>query len=675
MEAFLGYLRTSQRLWVAACLCAYVPAVLYFGAADRVVLGPWSVLPVALAAFAYGARVGVLIAALLVPAHVYLAAREPIGDSLALPLFASAVNALVGAVTGYLFQRLRSARRFQRECEQRYERAARGANDGLLEWDLRSDRLYASERFGEMLGLSARAPGLRAHTFFELVHEEDRPQLDAAIEALRSGGIDRIEHEHRLRCTDGTNLWVELRGVLTHVDGSEVITLWTTDVSARRQAEHELRFHAFRDALTGLPNRSLFMDRLGQAKLRARERPNTHVAVLLIDLDRFKRVNDSLGHSAGDGLLLAVADRLRACVSRGDTVARFGGDEFALLLEDLPDVDSAIVVAERVRNALLEPVLIKGRAVTCGSSFGIVLTSGDETSPVDIVRDADTALYRAKATARGAWALFDPTMRDRAVERLTLENELRRGLAGRELELFFQPIVDAAGQFAGFEALPRWHNPRLGLLLPRDFIGLAEETGLIMELGDFVLREACEMGVRLSSVLGEQRFLVHVNLSPEQVRRTDLITRIDRALERTGFEPARLCMEVTEDLIFEDVPTGGALLDALRARGIKLCMDDFGTGYSSLSYLHRFRVDFLKIETAFVHGAESHEGGVQIVRSLVNLARNLGVVAIAEGVETKRQWDVLRNLGCPRAQGFLFAEPLSAPQLVAWVTQHHSACA
>jgi EAL domain-containing protein (putative c-di-GMP-specific phosphodiesterase class I) len=356
-------------------------------------------------------------------------------------------------------------------------------------------------------------------------------------------------------------------------------------------------------------------------------------------------------------------------------VARFGGDEFALLLEDLAGVQDAIHMAECVQKALLEPVLIKGRAVTCASSFGIVLTDGDDTSPADIVRDADTALYRAKATARGQWAVFQPTMRDRAVERLTLENELRRALLGHELELFFQPIVDAGGQFAGFEALPRWHNPRLGTLLPADFIGLAEETGLIMELGDFVLREACEMGTRVSAVLSEATFTVHVNLSPEQVRRTDLITRIDRLLASTGFDPTRLCMEVTEDLIFEELPTGGALLEALRARGIKLCMDDFGTGYSSLSYLHRFRVDYLKIETAFVHGAESHEGGVQIVRSLVNLARNLGVVAIAEGVETKRQWDVLRNLGCPRAQGFLFAEPLSAVELLNWVTQHHSACA
>jgi diguanylate cyclase (GGDEF)-like protein/PAS domain S-box-containing protein len=674
MEEVVGYLGAYRRLWVAACLIAYVPAVLLLGEADRVVLGPWSVLPVALSAWAYGARVGVLMAGLLVPAHLYLATRDG-SDSLTLPLFVSAVNALTGAVTGWLFERTRRARRFQQECEQRYERAARGANDGLLEWDLSTDRLYASERFSEMLGLQQRSLFSRSESWLQLVHPEDRPGLEAAIAALRSGESQRLEHEHRVVCGDGTDLWVELRGVLTMVDGAEVVTLWTTDVSARRQAEHELRFHAFRDSLTGLPNRSLFMDRLGQARLRARERPAAHVAVLLIDLDRFKRVNDSLGHSAGDGLLLAVADRLRACVSRSDTVARFGGDEFAVLLEDLSGVEAAIAVAERIQKALLEPVINKGRAVPCASSFGIVLTGGDESSAADIVRDADTALYRAKATARGHWALFQPTMRERAVERLTLENELRRALNGQELEIFFQPIVDAAGQFGGFEALPRWHNPRLGTLLPNDFIGLAEETGLIMELGDFVLREACQMGGRLSSVLAESTFTVHVNLSPEQVRRTDLITRIDRALESTGFDPSRLCMEVTEDLIFEELPTGGALLEALRARGIKLCMDDFGTGYSSLSYLHRFRVDYLKIETAFVHGAESHEGGVQIVRSLVNLARNLGVVAIAEGVETKRQWDVLRNLGCPRAQGFLFAEPLSADQLVAWVTQHHSACA
>jgi diguanylate cyclase (GGDEF)-like protein/PAS domain S-box-containing protein len=640
----------------------------------------------------------------------------------------SVVNAVAAVAFLFLYERMRRAVREQRECEERYERAARGARDGLIEWEIGAGTMYFSERFCELLGHAREELRPHADTWFSLVHPDDLADLRAAIIEHREGLVLRVEHEHRLQCADGGYVWVHVRGVITSSEGVERLAAWITDISARKQAEHELRFHAFRDALTGLPNRSLFMDRLAQALIRSRERTgpvrvaarasqppapsgrssrppprsaqssqpparSSHppqlvvarsqppagggrIAVLLIDLDRFKRVNDSLGHSAGDGLLLAVADRLRACVRAEDTVARLGGDEFALLLSDIQGEADAVKVATRVRDALLEPVIIKGRAMTSGSSIGIVVAGPEAQSPTDLIRDADTAMYRGKALGRGQWAVFDPSMRERAVERLTLENELRAALGSGELEVHYQPIVDGSGNFAGFEALPRWNNPRLGLLLPGDFIGLAEETGLIMELGDRVLSEACAMGRHVLEAVGhEHPFTVHVNLSPKQISRPELASRIAALLDAAHFDPSRLCIEVTEDLILEQVPSGGAPLEELRKRGVRLCLDDFGTGYSSLSYLHRFRVDFLKIETAFVHGAETREGGVQIVRSLVNLARNLGVVAIAEGVETERQWAVLHGLGCPRAQGFFIARPLVGADLLAWITQQRAACA
>ncbi len=642
-----------------------------------VILGPLCTIPVGLAAWAFGARGGLMTALAFAPLHLVLAYRLPGSDAIGTSLFVNVVTAGVGFVFGLLFERLRAAYLYQKECEQRYERAARGANDGLWEWELETGRTYFSERFCEMLGHTRAQLGAHIDEWLTRVHSEDIEELRQAIDEHLQGLTPRLEHEHRLRCSDGTYLWVHVRGVASAIDASRptLLTGWTTDISARKSAEQELRFHAFRDPLTGLANRSLFNDRLRQALLRCRDGRGTRIAVLLIDLDRFKRVNDSLGHSAGDGLLLAVAERLRTCVRTEDTVARLGGDEFALLLQDVAMVEDAIDVAGRVRRALLDPVLIKGRAVTSGCSIGIVVTGSGTDTPADIVRDADTAMYRAKAQGRGQWALFDPTMRDRAVQRLTLENELRSGLAEGQLEVFYQPIVDGAGGFAGFEALPRWRHPTQGLLLPREFIELAEETGLIMDLGDLVLNDACEVGRRVAELVPEGTWTAHVNLSPKQIRRPDLSARIDVILQSTGFDPARLCVEVTEDVILEEVPSGSALFDELRQQGVKLCMDDFGTGYSSLSYLHRFRVDFLKIETAFVHGVETREGGAQIVRSLVNLARNLNITAVAEGVETQRQWDMLRALGCPRAQGFFFAEPLSASDFERWVRERTAACA
>ncbi len=580
-----------------------------------------------------------------------------------------------GVAAAYWLSHLADHRKRQREALARHERFGRAAQEALWELWTEAGEAHYSQRFRELLGES-HSPSVGAEAFLlERVHPEDLPLFRLALSELAQGKVERHEFEHRLKHADESYLWVEVRMSRAVLEGRVLLTAWVRDIRERKSAEQELRFHAFRDPLTGLANRCLFLDRVAQSLLRCREPSGSRAAVLLIDLDRFKLVNDSLSHSAGDALLFAVAERLSACIRAEDTVARFGGDEFAVLLDEIEGPDDAVDVAVRARQALLEPVVVQGRPVTVGASIGIVLLSENHASAADVVRDADTAMYRAKAVGRGQWALFDPSMREQAVERLTLENELRSGLASGEFEVYFQPMVDRFGNFAGVEALPRWHHPRHGTLLPKDFLELAEETGLIMDLGDLVLSRACELGRRLSKIARHANWTVNVNLSPRQLQRADLAERIETVLEGSGLDPARLCIEVTENLILEEVPVGAALFSKLRAHGVKLCMDDFGTGYSSLSYLHRFRFDYLKIETAFVHGMEGTEGGAQLVRSMINLARNLGVTAVAEGVETEAQWEALKALGCPEAQGFFFAKPMTASELLSWMRERFAACA
>ncbi len=580
-----------------------------------------------------------------------------------------------GVAAAYWLGHLAESRRRQRDCAQRHERFGRAAQEALWELWSESGEAHYSQRFQELLGLSRSASGTREAFVLDRVHPEDVPMFKQALADLASGKVERLAFEHRLKHADDSYLWVEVRLSRAVLAEKVLVTAWVRDIRERKSAEQELRFHAFRDSLTGLANRSLFMDRLTQSLVRSREVEGRQAAVLLIDLDRFKLVNDSLSHSAGDALLYAVAERLSACIRDEDTVARLGGDEFAVLLNEIESSDDAIDVAARARSALMEPVVVQGRPVTVGASIGIVVVSGSYNTAADVVRDADTAMYRAKALGRGQWALFDPSMRLQAVERLTLENELRSGLASGQLEVYFQPMVDRHGNFAGVEALPRWHHPRHGTLLPKDFVELAEETGLIMDLGDLVLSRACELGRRMTKIARHASWTVNVNLSPRQLQRADLATRIEMVLDGSGLDPSRLCIEVTEDLILEQVPVGAALFTRLRERGVKLCMDDFGTGYSSLSYVHRFRFDYLKIETAFVHGLETSEGGVQLVRSMINLARNLGVTAVAEGVETQKQWEILKGLGCPQAQGFYFAKPQTASEFLSWMRERFAACA
>jgi diguanylate cyclase (GGDEF)-like protein len=443
---------------------------------------------------------------------------------------------------------------------------------------------------------------------------------------------------------------------------------WLRDIHAQKRSEDQLRHHAFHDALTGLPNRALFMDRLTHALARARRSTTERFAVVVLDLDRFKAINDRLGHVAGDELLIAVSHRLASCLRPGDTVARMAGDEVMLLLEDVNDVDGARRVAERIQRELALPTPIAGQDVTASASIGIAVGDGSIGDAAALLRDADAAMYEAKARGSGQLVTFDARMHDRKRERLELESALRAAIERGELSVYYQPIVTLADRrIVGFEALARFRHPSLGNVAPIRFIPLAEEAGLITEIGAWVLAQATREGARLHRLFASAGPLsMHVNVSARQMEQDpDFVEKVDRALAESGLPPSQLTIEVTEAVIMEDIERGERLLDALRTRGVHVCMDDFGTGYSSLSYLHRFRVDSLKIDLSFVRDLTEPHGKSEIVHTIVSLAKTLGLSAVAEGIETPAQLEKLVSLGCDRGQGYLFSPPVDAASIEA----------
>jgi diguanylate cyclase (GGDEF)-like protein len=400
------------------------------------------------------------------------------------------------------------------------------------------------------------------------------------------------------------------------------------------------------------------MDRLGQALQRA-DRESSHVAVLFVDLDNFKVINDSLGHAAGDAVLSEVAERIKSCLRVVDTAARLGGDEFTVLLEGVSDPAEAVQVAERIRRALSAPVHLARQDVFAAASIGIALSSRGGDLPEDLVRRADLAMYRAKTSGKAQSALFDASLNALAQERLALETDLRLALERNELCVYYQPIVSLADDcIEGVEALVRWAHPERGMIQPSEFIPLAEETGLIVPLGQWVLEEACRQVREWQRVRRHLR--LSVNLSARQFQHPDLVADVARALEQSGLEPAALTLEITETAVMVDAEDAVTKLTALRAMDIRLAIDDFGTGYSSLSYLTRFPVDTLKIDRGFVSGIERDPHNVAIVRSVLALAEGLNLSVTGEGIETSEQKAVLYTLGCQRGQGYLFSKPLSA---------------
>jgi len=441
------------------------------------------------------------------------------------------------------------------------------------------------------------------------------------------------------------------------------------ELAEHREAEDQLRHSTLHDALTGLPNRALFTERLAHAVQRVKRHPEQAFAVLFIDLDRFKVVNDSLGHHVGDELLIAVADRLQRCLREEDTVARLGGDEFALLLEGVHSDDDAVRVAERIHTEFSSPVNLGGFEVFTSMSVGIVMSSSAHELPAYLLRSADMAMYNAKAAGRARWAMFDHTMHAQALFRLQLDTDLRRAVERDEFHLNYQPVVNlATGRLAGFEALIRWAHPERGFVSPTQFIPVAEETGLIVPMGRWVLREACRQLREWQDRFPEAGPLfVSVNISARQFAQSGLSAQVSYILRETRLDPASLKLEITESSVLENTQQSMQALRELRALGVEIYMDDFGTGYSSLSYLHRLEVDALKIDRSFVRDMATQQRQTDFVTTILMLARSVRLRAVAEGVEHPEQLAVLRRLGCDFGQGYLFSPPVDPSGVAAMI--------
>ncbi|HKI02638.1 MAG TPA: GGDEF and EAL domain-containing protein [Thermoanaerobaculia bacterium] len=549
-----------------------------------------------------------------------------------------------------------------RQSEERYALAAQGASDGLWDWDLNENEMYLSPRWKEMLGFGEAELSGSPHEWFERVHPDDLPKLQEALGTHSAGSSSHFENEHRMRDRAGSYRWMLARGIAlcdgkgraTRIAGSQ------TDVTERKKVEGQLLHDAFHDALSGLANRALFLDRLGLSLARAKRRQDFHFAVLFLDFDRFKLINDSLGHLVGDRALVAVAQRLETCVRAGDTVARFGGDEFAILLDDVQHLEDVEKITRQLEERLAAPLCLDGHEIYVSASIGIAFGTAGYEKPEDVLRDADAAMYRAKALGRARHEVFDEALHLEAIDRLKLETDLRRAVQDRSFGLQYQPIVSLAeGRVTAFEALVRWRHPVWGLVPPDQFIQVAEETGLILPIGRWVLSEACaKLKEWQRDYPSDPAISINVNLSRRQLLQADLVEQIGSCLEDSGVPPECLRLEITESAILENLDAAAELLRHLKLLGIGICIDDFGTGYSSLSSLQQFPVDILKIDRSFIRGMGTEGDRDEIVRAVVGLAHSLHLEVVAEGVETEGQLACLKAMSCEYAQGYLLCRAL-----------------
>ena len=549
----------------------------------------------------------------------------------------------------------------------RFAVASGGTGDVVFDWDLGTGRFWLSDAWPAQVG-EAAVTGAPTD-WLDRVHPQDREQVDAAVQAHLDGRTERFESEHRVRHGADGWRWVLARGRAVRDGGGRAQRLAGSfmDVTRRREEAERALHDALHDPLTRLPNRALFLDLVKRSFARSRRRDDYRFAVVFLDMDRFKSVNDGLGHAAGDDLLAQMAARLQGCLREGDTLARHGGDEFTILLDDVKGPHDVHTVADRLHQVTAQPFELSGHEVFSTISVGVALSTPGYARPEDLLLDADTAMYRAKALGRARTVVFDPSMRERAPQLLDLEADLRRALLRKEFRVHYLPVVEVAtGRIQGLEALIRWAHPKRGLVGPEEFVPFAEETGLIVPIGSWLLHQAGkEFEVCRSATHGA--LALHVNLSSKQLLNAGLMSELDEVMYEHRLEPQELTLELTENTLQQN-ESAAARVEELRGRGVRLCMDDFGAGYSSISSLHRFALDTVKIDRSLFTGGSPRGKSPAVVKSIVSLARELGTPVVAEGVETADQFYFLRELGCAGAQGFYFSPPVdgaAAASLVA----------
>jgi diguanylate cyclase (GGDEF)-like protein/PAS domain S-box-containing protein len=555
-----------------------------------------------------------------------------------------------------------------RDAEERFRTSFDEAPIGMILVSRRGRIIQANQAFCQIVGRSQEA--LTGASVQALTHPDDRQVSLTWMNRLLSGEVDDYQIEKRYLHADGRAVWASLHASFVRdPEGNALYAIGQIEDITERRAMSALMAHAaIHDPLTDLPNRVLFTDRLELALARPVRSPR-HVAVVFMDLDHFKLINDTMGHEGGDQLLRGVAARIRDSVRPGDTVARFGGDEFTILFEDVADAVAAREAAGRTLKALAAPFELDAGEIFVSASMGIALSGAGHDTPAMLLRNADAAMYRAKERGRGGIELYDAHEDPWTVRRLQTGNDLHRALERDEFELHYQPFVDLhTTTLVGVEALLRWRHPTRGLLAPGEFIDLAEDSGLIVPLGYWVIGEACRQAVKwreLRALAGQEawRLMMSVNVSPRQLMERNFASRLIEIVDGTGMHRDTILLEVTETTVMRDPDQAIAILETLRAQGMHICIDDFGTGYSSLSYLKRLPVESLKIDRSFVDGLGQDGEDTAIVRAVIGMADSLNILCVAEGVETDQQVDALRSLGCPIAQGFLFGRPHSVDQL------------
>jgi diguanylate cyclase (GGDEF)-like protein/PAS domain S-box-containing protein len=562
-----------------------------------------------------------------------------------------------------------------RESEERYALAVRAANDGLWDWNLKKSQIYFSPRWKHMLGFSDQEISDNPNEWFNRVHPDDITQLRTNIAAHLKGLSAHFECEYRIQHSNGSYRWMLSRGMAVVGDDKTAQRMAgsQTDITLRKQAEIKLLHDAFHDSLTELPNRSLFIDRLKHVIERNKRDSSRIYAVLFLDLDRFKDVNDSLGHLTGDQLLVATAHLLQSILRPMDTVARLGGDEFVILLEEIKDVSDVTRVADRIQKKLMAATLLPNHTIFMSASMGIVLSTTGYDRPEDILRDADTAMYQAKENGRCRYEIFDSAMREQIMLRLELESALHQAIEKEELDAYYQPVADLkTGRIVWFEALVRWKHKTRGLMLPGDFLPLADETGLIIDIDRLMLRKAAQQLVEWQKQFPNDPPLgVSVNISGKHITQVDFVEYIVRTLEETGLSPASLNLEITENAVMGNYEIILEVLDKLKTHGIQVQIDDFGVGYSSLNYLSHYSIKVLKIDRSFISKITKDPDYLKIVQAIIRLTHGLGLTVVAEGVETKEQLAQLNLLDCEYIQGKLISMPADNQVIVDLLKKEH----